>query len=232
MLLFTLASAGYLMTVTDVAVLWIALVGVLLAFFYTANPICLKKRRLGDLVIFLCFGPVLMAMVSVVVVGEVTPLVLAYSVPMGLLTVAILHANNTRDIEADTAVGIHTVAAWLGAAHCYKYYCFLLAASYAAVAMLSFTQGQGECLVRACTTARNKLTPRLRHRKRHPLCCGHRAVGALPRALLRRQAPAGAAAANGAAQSAVRRSSRRYPGAICFSCQAAARVLVLPGWSQ
>lgn len=145
MLLFTLGAAGCLAVVVDPKVLYTATAGVALGFFYTADPICLKKRALGDVVVFLCFGPVLMAMVSIVLVREVTVLVLAYSIPMGLLTVAILHANNTRDVKADSSVGYRTVAMALGGLSSnygnYYYYCALISASYATVVALSFTQG-------------------------------------------------------------------------------------------
>jgi 1,4-dihydroxy-2-naphthoate octaprenyltransferase len=34
--------------------------GIVLAFFYTAKPVGLKYMALGDITIFLCFGPLLM----------------------------------------------------------------------------------------------------------------------------------------------------------------------------
>lgn len=66
---------------------------------------------LGELVIFLCFGPLLMLGASVLLVGPLTPWVdISFlSLPIGLVTVAILHANNTRDIEADLAAGAFTL---------------------------------------------------------------------------------------------------------------------------
>ena len=40
--------------------------------------------------------------------GEIVPEVLMLAIPVGSITVAILHANNTRDIETDTRARIRT----------------------------------------------------------------------------------------------------------------------------
>jgi 1,4-dihydroxy-2-naphthoate octaprenyltransferase len=79
--------------------------GILLAFFYTADPIGLKYHALGDITIFLCFGPLLMECTSLLLTGSLYAPLLIYSFPIGLLTEAILHANNARDIKADAAAG-------------------------------------------------------------------------------------------------------------------------------
>ena len=42
------------------------------------------------------------------------PAVLWLTLPIGLITVGILHANNIRDIEHDQRAGIHTLAMLLG----------------------------------------------------------------------------------------------------------------------
>lgn len=89
-----------------------------LAFLYTATPAALKYHGLGDVAIFLAFGPLLMAGVAACAVGSLDaawdPAVLAASVPVGALTVGILHANNARDVRADAAAGGRTLAMALG----------------------------------------------------------------------------------------------------------------------
>lgn len=88
--------------------------GMLLAYFYTATPVSLKYHGLGDVTIFLCFGPLLMQCSCLILTGEMNNSLYLYSVPIGLITENILHANNIRDIKADSAAGIKTLAMLLG----------------------------------------------------------------------------------------------------------------------
>ena len=94
---------------------YIAGPGLILAVGYTATPINLKAKGLSDVVIFLCFGPLLVLAVYLAIAGDAVSLEgsltqLALSIPIGLLTDAILHANNTRDIVTDKAANVLTVA--------------------------------------------------------------------------------------------------------------------------
>lgn len=65
---------------------------------------------MGDLVIFVMFGPMLMLFVVLAVTTTLSTsalvLTLAHSVPVGLQTVAVLHANNARDAMEDKAAGM------------------------------------------------------------------------------------------------------------------------------
>lgn len=107
--------------------------GILLAFFYTAKPVGLKYYALGDVTIFICFGPLLMQGTSLLLSGEMTSELYVYSIPIGLLTEAILHANNARDIKADVLAGAFTLATLLGPDNTYLFFNFLLVASYASI---------------------------------------------------------------------------------------------------
>jgi len=132
--------------------MYLALPGMLLALFYTADPFSLKSRGLGDVVIFLCFGPLLMLAVHLSIVSAAVStysasLVVALSVPVGLLTEAILHANNTRDIDADKAAKVFTVAQALGAVGCYKMFLALIGGAYLSTAVLCFAFGWRPLLV-------------------------------------------------------------------------------------
>ena len=102
---------GVLSVFTDIInntqLLWIFVSGILLAFFYTATPVGLKYQAMGDLTIFICFGPLLMQGTSLVLTGEMNTLLHVYSVPIGLITENILHANNVRDIKVDREAGMY-----------------------------------------------------------------------------------------------------------------------------
>jgi len=117
--------------------------GILLAFFYTANPIGLKYRCLGDITIFLCFGPLLMQCTSILLIGRMDQLLYLYSIPIGLLTEGILHANNARDIEADSKAGAVTLATVLGFELSYLFYIMLLLGAYGSVLVITFYHHYG-----------------------------------------------------------------------------------------
>jgi 1,4-dihydroxy-2-naphthoate octaprenyltransferase len=53
------------------------------------------------------------------------------SVPFGLLTIAILHGNNFRDIEEDLRAGYKTIAGFLGLRGSSIYYLVLVVGAYA-----------------------------------------------------------------------------------------------------
>ncbi|MFP4407203.1 MAG: prenyltransferase, partial [Spirochaetaceae bacterium] len=90
------------------------LAGALGAFLYTSGRFSLKYRALGDVAAFLLMGPVLVALGVWALLGTVTVESVIASLPVAFLVTAILHGNNTRDIQADRAAGVDTVAIRLG----------------------------------------------------------------------------------------------------------------------
>src|SRR5205807_920261 len=77
------------------------LLGAFGAYFYSGRPIAYKYHALGDLAIFLLFGP-LMALGAYYVQARVVELVpMLYALPVGCLVTAILHVNNIRDSPFD-----------------------------------------------------------------------------------------------------------------------------------
>ena len=97
--------------------LWLLIAGGLLAFFYTAPPLRLKHRALGDVAVALGFG---LGMVYGAFLAQAAPMLGRFTLPLGqiltvalpslLLVVGILHANNHRDRAADAAAGARTLA--------------------------------------------------------------------------------------------------------------------------
>ena len=108
----------------------IILSGLLLAVFYTATPVGLKYYALGDITIFLCFGPLLMQATCIMITGKSNYDLNYYSVPVSLLCEAILHANNARDIKDDQKAGILTLAIVLGFQRSYQLFLLLIIGSY------------------------------------------------------------------------------------------------------
>lgn len=127
----TLIAAGSLMGLilvirTGPALLWIGIVGVAIGVFYTLPPFALKYRALGDFAVFLDFG-ILGALGAWTVQTHALSWVPAlWAIPIGMLVIGILHANNWRDREGDRTGGFATVAALLGDTGSLRYYGFLV----------------------------------------------------------------------------------------------------------
>ena len=95
---------------TGWTLLMIGIAGIALSLLYPP----LKYHALGDVVILLCYSVLPMLGTSFIVSGEIELRVLWLAVPVGLITIAILHANNTRDIETDVRANIKTFAMLTG----------------------------------------------------------------------------------------------------------------------
>ena len=91
----------------------IALIGVLVGYFYTAKPVRLSSRYgLGELSIFLSFGPLLTLGTGFAIANETIQLfstefynLILLGVPIGLLTTNILFINQYPDYSSDKKVG-------------------------------------------------------------------------------------------------------------------------------
>jgi 1,4-dihydroxy-2-naphthoate octaprenyltransferase len=92
----------------------LGIAAIVCAVAYTGGPFPLAYLGLGEVFVFLFFGLAAVAGTAFVQTGELTPLALAASVPVGALAVAILIVNNLRDIDTDRAAGKRTMAVRLG----------------------------------------------------------------------------------------------------------------------
>lgn len=95
-------------------VLLLGIIGAIGGYCYTGKPFTLKYKGLGAPLVFLLFGP-LMVLGSFYVQAQTFSLAaFLASVPVGLLTTAILHANDIRDIEHDKNARIKTLSILTG----------------------------------------------------------------------------------------------------------------------
>jgi 1,4-dihydroxy-2-naphthoate octaprenyltransferase len=114
------------------SLLVVGAIGVAVGVFYTV----LKANALGDLAVFLDFGLLGAAGAWIVQTGSFSWLPVVWTVPMALLVIAILHANNWRDIASDGARRVTTVAGLLGDRGSFAYYGFLIFGPFAIDAAL------------------------------------------------------------------------------------------------
>lgn len=96
---------------------WLLLVGaasLLAAWFYTGGDRPYGYRGFGELAVFVFFGVVAVVATAYVQTEQLTALAFAAAVPVGLLSCALLLANNLRDIPTDRAAGKRTLAVIVG----------------------------------------------------------------------------------------------------------------------
>lgn len=113
---FGLATLGgvYLTAVAGPIVILIGVAAIVAALGYTGGPFPYGYRALGEVFVFVFFGPIA-TVGSRFVQDETAPLdAWLMSVPVGLLITAILVVNNIRDIDTDAVAGKRTLAVVLG----------------------------------------------------------------------------------------------------------------------
>lgn len=127
----------YLTYVTGPWLLAIGLLGLFVGTFYTTDTVlAMKYHGLGDLAVFLNFGILGSLGAYYVQSGELSWVPVIWAIPMSMLVIAILHANNWRDIQSDKAGKIFTVAALLGDKSSLRYYGVLIYGPFAVVLLL------------------------------------------------------------------------------------------------
>lgn len=131
-----LAIAAYLTFIRGWLVAAFAAAGFFFSFFYTADPIKFKHRPVGELAVFLTWGPLMVAGTYYVLTGMLSLGAALASTPIGILVALVLLANNIRDREYDARTGVRTLAVVLGHRRALMLYKFLIALAYLSLAGL------------------------------------------------------------------------------------------------
>ena len=90
---------------------WLLPVGIIIvlaALAYSTGPYPLSYHGLGELMVFIFFGLVPVNLTYYVMSLRYDPLVILFSITIGLLGVNVLLVNNYRDVEDDRAAGKKT----------------------------------------------------------------------------------------------------------------------------
>jgi 1,4-dihydroxy-2-naphthoate polyprenyltransferase len=135
--LVALATGIGLLTMVGPSILWFGVAGLFSAYFYTAPPLRLVARKgLGELLIGLNFGPLMVAGTVFAMTGSVSWLDFLVGLPVGLLTTAILWINEFPDAESDAATGKNNLVVVLGKDVARYGYAVIVGAAFAVVAGL------------------------------------------------------------------------------------------------
>jgi 1,4-dihydroxy-2-naphthoate octaprenyltransferase len=105
-----LVGVVLLVTHYSPALLVIGVLGILLSFFYTAPPLKLVYRGLGELTTAIGFGPLMLVGAYVVQTnGLLTAEPFVASIPIALLVMLILYVNEVPDRDGDARAGKRTL---------------------------------------------------------------------------------------------------------------------------
>jgi 1,4-dihydroxy-2-naphthoate octaprenyltransferase len=119
-------------------VLWLGLIGFLSGLFYTAPPFRFASRKgLGELLIGLNFGPLMVAGSALVQTGQLLPEAFLAGIPIGLLVAAIVYVNEFPDHDGDKATGKDTLIVVFGPEKARIGYVLLVAGAFISIIVMA-----------------------------------------------------------------------------------------------
>ena len=139
--LFALASllGLCLAAICGWVVFWIGCVGVAAGITYTAPPLKYKYIALGEVSVFLMWGPLMILGAYYVQQRMLSASAMWVSLPFGALVALVLLANNIRDIDHDRKKDIKTIATMLGRDSGLRLYLALMVSAYAGIVALALS---------------------------------------------------------------------------------------------
>jgi 1,4-dihydroxy-2-naphthoate octaprenyltransferase len=135
------ALAGLALAVAvDLRLLLVGVAAIAAAVLYTGGPRPYGYAGFGELAVLAFFGVVATCGSAYVQLERVPAVALAAALPVGLGAVAILLANNVRDVEGDRLAGKRTLAVRLGRERARRLYVAVVAAMFAGAALLGLAR--------------------------------------------------------------------------------------------
>lgn len=127
----------YLVSRTSWPLVLVCLASVGVAYGYSAGPLPLGHVGLGEPLVFLFMGPVMVLGSFYVQVHTLSWAAVWLSVPVACLVTAILVVNNLRDVEEDRHSGKRTLVALWGHQRVARLFCLLLLVAFGMLPVLA-----------------------------------------------------------------------------------------------
>lgn len=123
--------------VVDIGVLFFALAGFLISVCYVGGTYSLKFTGLGELAVFLVWGPLMIGGTYYVITGDINTPVFLASIPYGLVVTTVIMGKHIDKLEKDKAKGIRTLPVILGVSGALHLIKALIIAFYLVIISLS-----------------------------------------------------------------------------------------------
>ena len=118
-------------------VLWLGIIGFLSGLFYTAPPFRFSSRKgLGELLIGINFGPLMVAGSTLIQTGQLLPEAFLAGVPLGFLIAAVVYINEFPDHDSDKATGKNTLIVVFGPEKARVGYVALVSGAFLSIVLL------------------------------------------------------------------------------------------------
>lgn len=130
----------YLTATRGIELLWIGLAGIFLSIFYTAPPLRLVHRGLGEICVALGFGPIMVLGTYFVVAERLSWEAFYASLPVALLIMLVLYVNQVPDRPADEKAGKRTIVVRLGKNAIVNGYALFVASAFLLIAIGALTE--------------------------------------------------------------------------------------------
>ena len=127
--LLAVLACVYLIHRAGIAILIIAVASIISGIFYTAGPRPLGYLGLGEIFVWIFFGPVAVGGTYFVQILDINWAVVVAGFAPGFLSSAILAVNNLRDMDGDRKVGKLTLAVRFGRSFATREYLFCILAA-------------------------------------------------------------------------------------------------------
>ncbi len=149
------ATAGfYLVWKGGIAIILIGLTSIICGILYTAGPWAIGYLGLGDLFVFLFFGPVAVGGTYYLQTDQIPSTVILAGLAPGLISTALLTINNIRDYPTDKVAGKKTLVVRLGISFgIVEYYACVVIACMIPVFLSFYTRSHPYCNLALITLA-------------------------------------------------------------------------------
>ena len=118
-------------------VFWLGLIGFLSGLFYTAPPFKFSSRKgLGELLIGLNFGPLMVAGSTLIQTGQLLPEAFLAGIPLGFLIAAVVYINEFPDYDSDKVTGKNTLIVVFGPERARVGYVALVSGAFLSIVLL------------------------------------------------------------------------------------------------